>query len=119
MRALSSFTRILAYKGNVDFRKRRRSLAALVQSELRDDPFSATLFLFMNRRRDCVRALYWDKTGFALWEKELEEARFPWPRKADRSGSITLTARQVEWLLEGIDIWKLSPHEELRYSRVC
>lgn len=119
MRAISSFTRILAYKGHVDFRKRRRSLAALVQAELGEDPFSATLFLFMNRRRDCVRALYWDRTGFALWEKELEEARFPWPRKPERVGQIVLTSRQVEWLLEGIDIWKLTPHEDLVYTRVC
>jgi hypothetical protein len=51
-----------------------------------------------------------------MWEKELEKAHFAWPRKAERFGSVVLTARQVEWLLEGIDIWKLRPHEELSYT---
>jgi transposase len=119
VKALESFPRILVYKGNIDFRKRRRSLSAFVQAELREDPFSATLFLFVNRRRDCMRMLYWDRTGFAMWEKELEEARFPWPKRIERSGCVPLTARQLEWLLEGVDIWKLKPHEELSYSRVC
>ena len=63
VRALSSFPSILVFRGTLDFRKRRQSLAALNQSELGEDPFSATFFVFMNRRRDCVRALYWDKTA--------------------------------------------------------
>jgi transposase len=119
MKALTSFPRILLYRGFIDFRKRRRSLAALVESHLQEDPFSETLFLFVNRRRDCVRALYWDKTGFAMWEKELEKERFPMPRKSDRSGSVILDEKRVQWLLEGVDIWKLKPHAELSYSRVC
>lgn len=119
MRGFASFPRILIYKGKVDFRKRRRSLAVLVQSELQDNPFSPTLFLFMNGKRDCVRAVYWDKTGFAMWEKELEKAKFPWPKKAERMGTVTLNANQAEWLLEGIDIWRLKPHQELEYTRVC
>mgnify|MGYP000549846102 CR=1 FL=1 len=60
MRALSSFPNILVFRGTPDFRKRRQSLATLIQSELGADPFSATLFVFMNRRRDCVRTLYWE-----------------------------------------------------------
>lgn len=119
MRALSTFTRILLHRGIVDFRKGRRSLAALVEVELKENPFSPTLFLFMSRRRDCIRALYWDKTGFALWEKGLEEARFPWPRASERKGQVLLTDQQLEWLLSGVDIWKLRPHSELEYSRVC
>lgn len=62
----STFPRIPLHRGIVDFRKCRRSLAALVESEIRESPFTATLFLFMSRRRDRIRALYWDRTGFAL-----------------------------------------------------
>jgi transposase len=118
MRDLSSFPRILVYRGPVDFRKRRRSLAAVVQDQIKEDPFSATLFIFLNKRRDCLRALYWDKTGFAMWEKELEKDRFPWPRQMPREGSVVLQNQQVQWLLEGVDFWKLKPHTELEYSRV-
>lgn len=116
MKSLTCFPRILLFKGRVDFRKRRRGLAALVQGELGENPFAPTLFLFMNVRRDCIRALYWDKTGFAMWEKELEEAKFAWPKKAERNGSVVLSAQQVGWLLEGIDIWRLRPHAELSYT---
>jgi transposase len=119
MRAISTFPRILLHRGIVDFRKGRRGLAALVESEIKESPFTTTLFLFMSRRRDCIRALYWDRTGFALWEKGLEEARFAWPRGEARVGQIVLSATQVEWLLEGVDIWRLRPHRELEYSRVC
>ena len=118
MRATGSFPRILIYRGQVDFRKRRRSLAAFVQDQIGEDPFSSTLFLFLNRRRDCVRAVYWDKTGFAMWEKELEKDKFPWPRQLPREGSMILLNQQVEWLLSGMDFWKLKPHTELEYSRV-
>ena len=116
VRALSSFPKILVFRGHVDFRKRRRSLAVVVQEEIKEDPFSTTLFVFLNRKKDCIRALYWDKTGFAMWEKELEKEKFPWPRKMPKEGSLILESRQVEWLLEGVDIWRLKPHENLDYS---
>ena len=116
MRALNSFPKILVFRGHVDFRKRRRSLAVVVQDEIKEDPFSTTLFVFLNRRKDCIRALYWDKAGFAMWEKGLEKEKFPWPRKMPKEGSLILEAKQIEWLLEGIDIWKLKSHESLDYS---
>jgi len=118
MRSICSFPRVLIFRSYVDFRKRRRSLAAIVQDEIKEDPFSSTLFLFLNRRRDCIRALYWDKTGFAMWEKQLEKEKFPWPRLLPREGSMILQNQQVEWLLAGVDFWKLKPHAELEYSRV-
>jgi transposase len=118
MKAISAFPRILIFRGKVDFRKRKRGLAAFVQDLLAEDPFSKTLFVFFNRKKDCVRALYWDRTGFAMWEKELEEAKFPWPKKISETTTIALLPQQVEWLLEGVDIWKLNPHEDSNFSRV-
>ena len=115
MKSLQCFPSILLYSFPVDFRKRRKSLSVFVQTVLEVDPFSATLFLFCNRKRDCLRALYWDRTGFAMWEKELEEAKFSWPKKPQDS-QLIITSEQAEWLLEGIDIWKLKPHKELKYS---
>lgn len=115
MKQLSSFTEILFYNGYVDFRKRRKSLAGFVESSLKLSPFSDKLFVFLNRRKDCVRALYWDKTGFAMWEKELEKERFI--AQKNRNGTaIVLTSKQMEWLLEGVDIWKISTHKKLDYT---
>ena len=115
MRGLQTFPNILLYSVPIDFRKRRKGLSVFVQTVLQEDPFSATLFLFCNRKRDCIRALYWDRTGFAMWEKELEEAKFSWPKKPEVSG-LKISSEQVAWLLEGIDIWKLKSHKELKYS---
>jgi transposase len=64
----------------VDFRKQINGLAALVQDELSHDPFSEALFVFTNRRRDRVKILYWEASGFVLWMKRLERERFHWPR---------------------------------------
>ena len=117
MKSLSAFPRILIFPAHIDFRKGRRSLAAFAQSSLNENPFDCTLYLFINRRKDCLKALYWAKSGFALWEMGLEEAKFPWP-KPPYSQKFEITAAQAEWLLEGIDIWKMRPHKELKYNFV-
>ena len=60
---------IYLYKQPVDFRKSINGLSAIVEAEMDRSPFSGAVFVFCNRRRDKVRALYWDKTGFCLWYK--------------------------------------------------
>lgn len=101
----------------VDFRKQMRGLSVLVQEELGLDPFSAHLFAFCNRRRDHVRILYWERNGFAMWQKKLEKERFPWPRRLDAE-VVELSGREMNWLLDGLDVFALKPHAELRYDSV-
>ena len=98
----------------VDFRKAINGLSILVEQELALDPFAPKLFAFTNRKRDRIKLLYWDRTGFALWLKRLEKARFPWPA----SGEATLTGRELNWLLDGIDWLRLKPHADLSYDSV-
>lgn len=100
----------------VDFRKQMRGLSVLVQEELELDPFSAHLFAFCNRRRDHVRLLYWERNGFAMWQKKLEKDRFPWPRRLD--GTVELTGRELNWLLDGLDVFASKPHGALFYESV-
>jgi transposase len=101
----------------VDFRKGIKSLSVLVEGTLELDPFSEHLFLFCNRKRDKVKALYWERNGFCLWQKSLEKARFKWPRKA-LNEVITLTGQQLNWLLDGHDIMRMQAHERLHYHSV-
>jgi transposase len=101
----------------VDFRKGMTGLAVLVEEALRHDPFSEQLFVFCNRRRDSIKILYWERSGFCLWQKRLERARFKWPGKVE-SDVITLTGQQLNWLLDGYDVMRLQPHERLHFRSV-
>jgi len=101
----------------VDMRKSIDGLSSFVEQELDLDPFASALFVFCNRKRDKVKVLYWERSGFAIWYKRLEKERFPWPTAgADRV--VSLTGRELNWLLDGIDFFRARPHETLAYRSV-
>jgi len=115
MRPASSFTNVFLHRDRVDFRKWIDGLVAIVQADMKLDPFKSYVFAFTNRRRDKIKVLYWDRTGYAIWYKRLEEHRFQWPRKSETQ-VVMLTPQQLEWLLDGYDITRMHPHEDLRYA---
>lgn len=95
----SEVRRILAYRRPVDMRKSFDGLVSLVQNTLRDDPLSGAMFVFTNRRRTLVKAVYWDRTGFCLFAKRLERGRFVLPGEAE---TFELSERAFRLLLDGI-----------------
>ena len=72
--------------------------------------------MFSNRRRNRVKILGWDRNGFWLLLKRLEEDRFIWPCERTEP---TLTVEQLHWLLEGIDIGVVQRHPQRIYERVA
>ena len=117
MRPSGSLPTVYLCKSAVDFRKGINGLAVLVEQALGLDPFSERLFVFINRRRDAVKILYWERSGFCLWTKRLEQERFRWPTHLD--GAVpTLTGEQLNWLLDGYDLRHLRPHKRLDYKTV-
>jgi len=113
----SEAVRVHLCRDPVDFRKAINGLSILVAEAMELDPFSAHVFGFCNRKRDQVKLLVWERNGFVLWQKRLEKDRFPWPR--DESDEILpVTGRELNWLLDGIDVFRLRPHEELSFSAV-
>jgi len=70
-----SAVRIFVRPGATDLRKQINGLAAMAQGEMSGDTFSGNLFLFCNKTRKILKALYWDRTGFALWQKKLDRRR--------------------------------------------
>ena len=88
--------------GYTDLRRGIDGLAALVQQQFNLDPFSNTLFLFCGRRRDRIKALYWEGNGFVLLYKRLESGSIQWPRK--ESEARALTSQQYRWLMEGLSV---------------
>jgi transposase len=101
----------------VDMRKAINGLSALVEETLQLNPFAPHLFAFCNRKRNKLKLLYWERNGFVLWYKALQKDRFPWPLERGR-GSVELTGRELNWLLDGIDIFRVKPHAELSYDSV-
>ena len=88
-----------------DMRKSFDSLHALVREHLELDAFGGHLFVFTSRRRDRVKILYWDRDGFALWSKRLEEGTYAVPL-GDGAGERRreITAQELGALLSGIDL---------------
>jgi transposase len=93
--------RVHVYGRPVDMRKSYDGLYALTRQELVQDPLNGRLFVFINRRATQMKVLYWDRTGFCVWAKRLEQGRFlsDWGRA---------TTREMDWtglklLLEGIE----------------
>ena len=93
--------RVHVYGRPTDMRKSFDGLYALTCQELVQDPLSGRLFVFINRRATQMKVLYWDRTGFCVWAKRLEQGRFlsDWQK---------VRTREMDWtglklLLEGIE----------------
>ena len=101
----------------VDFRLGINGLSVLVEATLKFAPFSRNLFCYVNKRKNQIKVLYWQRSGFCLWQKRLEEERFCWPVHL-KGRVVELTEAQFFWLLEGLDLKQLKPHRSLEYRTV-
>lgn len=95
---------IFLYAKPTDMRKSFSGLAGIVRNELQRTPSDGSLFLFVNRNRDKLKALYWDRDGLALWYKSLEQGTFERLCPEDDSSSLQLDEADLAMLLGGISI---------------
>lgn len=109
--------RVYLHRAPIDMRRQMDGLAALVQGVMQQDPFSNCLFVFINRRRNKVKILTWEKNGFVLWYKRLERDKFAWPVKMS-DVVVTLSGEQLNWLLDGYDVWRMTPHKSLAVAHI-
>lgn len=109
MLSLPPSVRVFVCTMSTDMRKSFDGLCALVQAVLKQDPFSGHLFVFLNRRRDKVKILYWDRSGFFLLYKRLEEGTFGMPEREE------IGAGELMMVLEGIDASEV--RQRRRYQR--
>jgi transposase len=106
--------RIYLCMAPTDMRKGFDTLAVLVREFLGQDPMSGHLFLFISRRRDRLKILYWDADGFAMWYKRLEQGTFRSPRASADDAGVELKASELAMLLEGIDLKSVKRSKRLR-----
>ncbi len=108
MKMFTDVPKVYLHSQFVDFRKSINGLTALVETELQLSSMSGAVFVFCNKGRDKLKLLYWDKTGFALWYKRLEQDKFKWPSKLN-GPTLPLSEQQLHWLLSGFDVIGHSP----------
>lgn len=110
-----SQVRIWLYTVATDMRKSFDGLSALVRTQLAEDPLSGQLFVFINRRRTQLKVLYFDRGGYCVWAKRLEQGRFHPIGQGEK--------RRVEWtelklILEGIDLRSIRRFKRYRHPVV-
>lgn len=122
MLSLPPSVRVFLCLRPTDMRRSFDGLCAMVEELLQRDPFSGHLFVFVNRRSDRVKLLYWDRDGFAIWYKRLEEGTItlhasPPPEEdgdQEREG-VEVRASDLAMLLDGIDLSSVKRRK--RYKR--
>lgn len=105
MLSLPPSVRLFIARGATDMRKSFDTLAALVIDLIDEDPQSGHLFLFVNRRRDRLKVLWWDRSGYCLLAKRLEQGQFHVFDRADGTpGAFEMSASDLALILDGIDL---------------
>lgn len=102
MFSLTSSQRYLLYKGDCDMRRGAYSLSGLVRNELDRDPLSGDVFVFLNRRRSCIKLLRWEPGGFVLYGKHLEKGTYTRPASMGKEGLLSFP--ELVLMIEGIVI---------------
>ena len=102
---LTHSVRVCLATGPTDLRKSFDSLSVIVSEELGEDPLSRTVFVFLNRRANRIKLLYWDGSGLWVLAKRLERGRFCRPPVGGgEGGKLALKPEALEMLLSGIDL---------------
>jgi transposase len=90
--------------GQVDMRRGHDGLAAIVRAQWKVDLYAGHLFVFVGRRADRCKILFWDRGGFVVYYKRLERGRFRLPAVSTDAKTVTLDATELAMLLDGIDV---------------
>ena len=109
-----STVRIFLRPGSTDLRKAVNGLAVIIEQDMSGEPFSGNVYLFCNRQRRLLKAVYWEKNGFWLSQKRLEKDKYPWPDTNEAARE--LGCDELSMLLSGIDFFKA--HKAVYYKKV-
>ena len=99
--------------GPTDLRNNIDGLSIMIEKSFQLDPFSASLFVFCNRKKDKLKILFWDKNGFWLYYRRLEKGTFQWPSKSDGNKTMAVTEQQLSWLLDGLSLCEMNAHPQV------
>jgi len=103
--------------GVTDLRKSINGLSLIVQESFKLNPFSKSIFVFCNRKKDKIKILQWEHTGFWLHYKRLEKDKFKWPEKGIET-HIAIDERSLRWLLDGLNINEKKAHKNVKERQI-
>jgi transposase len=101
-----------------DMRRSFDGLHALVRDHLQLNPFAGHLYLFANKRRDRLKILYWERDGFAIWAKRLEQGTYCIPSGEPGATGFEITVEELGALLSGIDLSSATRRKRYRRGAV-
>lgn len=104
MLSLGPQQRYFLYAEVADMRKGFDGLSGLVSNAMQGDAVSGDVFIFVNRRRDRMKLLVWDRSGFVLWYKRLESGTFELPKPREGEQSIGISWQKLVLILEGVKL---------------
>src|ERR1700748_1595044 len=97
-----------------DMRKSFDALAVLVREHLQGDPQSGAWFVFRGKQGNRLKILYWDRDGYALWQKRLEQGTFEFPKVIGKAAGVSISATDLSLILGGV---ALTAKRRLRYEK--
>jgi transposase len=100
----------------IDMRRSFDTLSKLVREHIKEDPLSGHLFVFRNRNQDCVKVLYWDRDGYAIWYKRLQRGSFSLPGNV--GDGIEIDSTSFSMLLHGVDLREVRKPKRYTISEV-
>ena len=108
------FTAIYIRPGYTDMRKAINGLTEIVEAEMKLNLFDSNIFIFCGKRKRSLKILFWDRNGFCLIQKRLEQDRYAWPKNQQQAQQ--LTHNDLDLLLQGIDFTRR--HKNLTFLSV-
>lgn len=118
MKSISEFEGIFLHRDPVDMRRGINGLCDIVTTAEMGSLMGNNLFVFCGKRKNSIKILYFNRSGFALWQMRLDRQKFIWPKKIN-TDVVVFTNEQLEWLLAGYDVLKMRPFAELQYTKFC
>lgn len=112
MLSKTPINRVYLACGCTDLRKSIDGLAVIVQESFQLDPFSPSLFVFCNRKRDKFKILHWDHNGFWLYYRRLENDLFQWP-DGQTIQPLSISYQQLHWLVDGLPYEQKQAHTKV------
>ena len=110
-----SATKVWLYQVPTDMRKSFNGLAALVKHKLNENSLSGDLFIFVNRRLTLMKILYFDRNGYWIWYKKLEQGTFQLPTTSEEKTQLNYT--QLKLIIEGIDLSSIQQRKRYKHRQ--